>query len=158
MCYFMKNSPTFKDIDCSKVFIAPHYPYRMMDIASLEPSHGLYLVLRCQFKIVLLTLKTLHAKGISHSALSCDSLALDYGLIPYIVGLEGSACIDYEKRFSKRDLTPLLQDRRYISKYRLQRINSGKVVVDGCDETLRMDLYAFGVLLIEAFFHPVALD
>ena len=68
----------------------------MMDLLDLEPSHSLFQVLRCQFKIVLLTLKTLHSKGISHSALSSDSLVLDYGLIPYIIRLEGSACIDYE--------------------------------------------------------------
>jgi hypothetical protein len=102
--------------------MAAYYPYRMMDLVDLEPSHSLCQVLRCQFKIVLLTLKTLHSNGISHSALSSDSLVLDYGLIPYIIGMEGSACVDYDDRFRERALTPLLQDERYISKCRLRRI------------------------------------
>lgn len=50
----------------------------------------------------------------------------------------------------------MIQDKRYISKYRLKRIEDNDEV--DFDESMKMDLFAFGVLLLETFFEPIVQD
>lgn len=96
----------------------------------------------------------MHIYGITHTAISSDVLVLDTGFVPRIIGLEASACIDYDDRFKERAYKPELQDRRYISRHRLKAFNKGETI-NSYPDGVKMDLYAVGALMLEAFFHPI---
>jgi hypothetical protein len=103
-CFIYKRNGFFQATKYlpADAYVVPSYPFHMMDIVDAKPSPILCLIIRYMFKLVIMTITTLHSRGISHSALSSDSILLDEGFIPYVAGLESSACIESEPQFETR--------------------------------------------------------
>jgi len=47
-----------------------------------------YIIMKSQFKLVLMSIASLHKAGIAHGCIQSSAIRLSYGLIPHIFGFE----------------------------------------------------------------------
>jgi len=125
-----------------------YLPYSWADTINHDDCRLPYVVMKSQFKLLLMSIASLHKAGIAHSCIQPSAIRLSHGLIPHIVGFEHAWTP--KRKGSKEDR--IHSERAYwppsLGLHELKNGLRGFTL----DQMKLLDLYGYAAMMLHAFF------
>jgi len=124
-------------------------PYSWADVIKQEHCSLPYVVMKSQFKLVLMSIASLHKAGIAHSCIQPSAVRLSYGLIPHIVGFEHARMREHKRLKSDH----FDSDGSCIPPSSILTKLKNGLKGYNFDQVRLLDLYAYAAMMLQAFFY-----